>query len=506
MRLVLATRNAHKLREVGGLLEEHDVVALPDDVELPPETGTTFAENALVKARTAAAGTGEAAIADDSGIESEALGGRPGVYSARFAGEGAGDGENLAKLVAEAPAGSALAYVCALAFVGSDGAEQVFEGRCTGTLDPDVRGDQRLRLRPVLRPRRRRRRTHDGAARPRREGRDQPPRACGAGVRAMAADAELSGAAAAGGGPPAPRGAGKAAAAAVSVASNTFLILLKVAAGTITGSVSILTEALHSLIDLIASIVAFFSVRKADEPADEDHPYGHEKIEHMAAAIEGMLILVGSGVIVFEAVRRLVEGGHVVDQLGFGIGVIALSIAVNLIVSTWLFARARATGSPALEADAEHLRTDMVSSVGVLVGLVLVVITDEEWIDPVVALVVAGWISIAGLRILRQASRVLIDEALPQEELDAICEEVAGFADRGVVGFHALRARRAGNHRYIDMHLQFRAGMSLDDAHRMSHELQDAIAARLGNAEVLFHLEPEHRLRPGQSPLTTRAG
>jgi XTP/dITP diphosphohydrolase len=140
MRLVLATRNAHKVREFAGLLDEHAVVALPDEVALPPETGTTFAENALGKARAAAAGTGEAAIADDSGIESDALGGRPGVYSARFAGEDASDEENLAKLVAEAPAGSPLAYVCALAFVDADGAEHVFEGRCTGTLDPDLRG------------------------------------------------------------------------------------------------------------------------------------------------------------------------------------------------------------------------------------------------------------------------------------------------------------------------------------------------------------------------------
>jgi XTP/dITP diphosphohydrolase len=140
MRLVLATRNDHKLREIAALLDGHEVVALPADVELPPETGTTFAENALGKARAAAAGVGGAAIADDSGIEAEALGGRPGVYSARYAGADAGDQENLDKLVAEAPAGSALAYVCALAFVDAAGAEQVFEGRCTGTLDPNVRG------------------------------------------------------------------------------------------------------------------------------------------------------------------------------------------------------------------------------------------------------------------------------------------------------------------------------------------------------------------------------
>jgi XTP/dITP diphosphohydrolase len=140
MQLVLATRNAHKVREFGRVLREHEVVALPDEVALPPETGTTFAENALIKARAASAALGSAAIADDSGISAEALGGRPGVYSARFAGVDATDEENLDKLVREAPAGSPLAYTCAIAYVDPEGTEHVVEGRCTGVLDPDVRG------------------------------------------------------------------------------------------------------------------------------------------------------------------------------------------------------------------------------------------------------------------------------------------------------------------------------------------------------------------------------
>jgi XTP/dITP diphosphohydrolase len=148
MKLVLSTRNAHKAREFSMLLAPHEVQPLPDDVELPPETGTTFAENAVGKARAAAAATGLPAIADDSGIEAEALGGRPGVYSARYAGEDASDEENLAKLLREAPAGSGLAYVCALAYVGPEPegkagertVEQVFEGRCTGTLAAAPRG------------------------------------------------------------------------------------------------------------------------------------------------------------------------------------------------------------------------------------------------------------------------------------------------------------------------------------------------------------------------------
>jgi XTP/dITP diphosphohydrolase len=139
VRLVLATRNPHKVRELAALLAPHEIAPLPAAVELPPETGDSFAANALLKARAAAAATGRPAIADDSGIAAEALGGAPGVHSARYAGEDATDGENLAKLLDEAPAGSAVAYVCALAFV--DGAtEHVVEGRCEGTLSDTKRG------------------------------------------------------------------------------------------------------------------------------------------------------------------------------------------------------------------------------------------------------------------------------------------------------------------------------------------------------------------------------
>jgi XTP/dITP diphosphohydrolase len=153
VRLVLATRNAHKLRELAALLDGFDVVALPDDVTLPPETGETFAANALPKARAAAAATGEPAFGDDSGIEAEALGGAPGVYSARFAGEGATDADNLARLIAEVPAGSALAYVCIIALVDPrSGEERLFEGRCTGTMADAPRGTGGFGYDPVFVP------------------------------------------------------------------------------------------------------------------------------------------------------------------------------------------------------------------------------------------------------------------------------------------------------------------------------------------------------------------
>jgi cation diffusion facilitator family transporter len=283
-------------------------------------------------------------------------------------------------------------------------------------------------------------------------------------------------------------------AALVSIVSNTFLIALKLFAGAVTGSVAILTEAIHSGIDLIASCIAYFSVRQAEEPADAEHRYGHEKFENVAAAAEGVLILAGAAVIIYASAHALVQGTHL-ESLGFGIGVIAFASAVNLLVSGWLFRRARETDSPALEGDAAHLRTDAYTSLGVLVGLALVHWTGQEWLDPAVALVIAGAIVITGLKLVARSWRVLVDEALPQDELAAIREALADFADRDVVGYHKLRTRRAGARRYVDMHVQFRAGTTLEDAHGIAHELQDRIASRLRGADVLIHLEPEDRVR-----------
>jgi cation diffusion facilitator family transporter len=293
--------------------------------------------------------------------------------------------------------------------------------------------------------------------------------------------------------------------AALSVVSNSCLILLKVVAGSITGSVAILTEAVHSCIDLVASMVAFFSVRKAGEPADESHRYGHEKLENLAAAIEGILILVGSAAIAFQAVRHLTGGGHV-QRLGVGIAVVAFSLVANLIVSAVIARNARKTSSPALEGDAAHLRTDALTSLAVLIGLALVQITGAQWLDPVVALIVAASIVITGVRLLARSGRVLVDEALPADEVAAIRGAIEQFGERGVVGYHELRTRQAGARRYVDLHVQFRHGTSLEDAHRTAHELQDVIGGRLGGADVLIHLEPQDRVRPGEELHRAAAG
>jgi cation diffusion facilitator family transporter len=303
-------------------------------------------------------------------------------------------------------------------------------------------------------------------------------------------------------GPAAANPGRKTRAAGLSIISNSVLILLKIGAGIVTGSIALITEAIHSAVDLVASVVAFFSVRKADQPADEDHLYGHAKVENLAAAFEGVLIVLGASVIIFESVRRLADPPEL-HTVGFGIAVIALSMVVNLAVSSWLYRQAHAHDSPALEGDAAHLRTDALTSFGVLIGLVLVQVTGVDVLDPIVALVVAGAIIFSGVRIVSRSSRVLVDEALPAHELAEIREAIESNGAPEIYGFHKLRARRAGSRRYIDLHVQFRSGTTLERAHALSHDLSSSIRARIRGADVLIHLEPEDpalREAPGRDP------
>lgn len=286
----------------------------------------------------------------------------------------------------------------------------------------------------------------------------------------------------------------KTRATAVSIGSNSCLIAAKVAAGILTGSVGILSDAIHSLMDLIASLIAFASVRKADEPADPTHRYGHQKLEDLAASSQALLLLMGAAFIGFEAVRRLIQGGRV-SSVGAGIAVAGVAAVVNLLISRYVRRTGRETGSAALDANAADLRTDAFVSLGVLVALALVAITGQGWIDPVVGLLVAGAVSSTGVRILVKASRRLADESLPEDELRALRAVIESFLGGDVVGYHDLRARHVGSSHQVDLHLQFAAGTSLEQAHLTSHNLQDAIVERLPDTTVLVHLEPEDRVR-----------
>jgi cation diffusion facilitator family transporter len=304
-------------------------------------------------------------------------------------------------------------------------------------------------------------------------------------------------------------GVSKAAAAGVSIVYNATLIALKVAAAIVTGSVAILSEALNSSVDLVASVIAFVAVRRADEPADVEHPYGHEKVENVAASIEGVLIIGGAAFIIVESIGRLVNGNTEVESLGLGIAVIAFSTLSALSVSVFLRRQARKHDSPALQGDAAHLGADALTSAGVLIALALVQLTGAEQLDAAVAIVFSGFIVFTGLNIIRRAAGVLVDEAPPPQEMDRIEAAIArARADEPeVVGYHKLRARTTGRRRYIELHVQFRSGTSLERAHDLAHELRNAIETDLGNAEVLIHVEPESsRHDPAQSPREFRAG
>ena len=256
----------------------------------------------------------------------------------------------------------------------------------------------------------------------------------------------------------------------------------------VAGSIAILTEAAHSAIDLVASVIAFFSVRKAEEPADESHPYGHDKVENVAAGIEGMLILVGAGVIIFESLRRLAEGSEV-ESLGFGIAVIGFSAVANLAVSGYLYRQARITESPALEGDAAsaHRRRHFPRRPrGPRAGE-----GHRGHLDR------SGGGPDGG-----QGDRVRRCASSPNRPGAGGRGPARGGARGGAPGHLGPWSPRARglsqaacppcrSRRYIDLHVQFRDGTSLRRAHEVSHELQRAIADRLRGTDVLIHLEPE---------------
>lgn len=272
--------------------------------------------------------------------------------------------------------------------------------------------------------------------------------------------------------------------------SNAILIALKLGAAALTGSVAILSAALHSSIDLVASAIALVSVRMAAKPPDALHRYGHARIENLTAAVEGLLILSGAGVIILEAVPRLTS--KVAPQrVGVGVAVLGVSAAANLVVSRYLARSARSSGSAAVAGNATHVRTDVFTSSAVVAGLVLVQVTGQPWVDPVIGLGVAAGILVSGVRLMRRAAGVLVDEALPEEELETIREVLGGARGAEVSGYHKLRTRRSGARRQIDLHLQFRAGTSLAAAHASAHLTQAALEDRLGNLDAVIHLEPE---------------
>ena len=277
-------------------------------------------------------------------------------------------------------------------------------------------------------------------------------------------------------------------AALLSIGSNGALTLAKLVLGVVTGSVAVLSEAAHSASDLVASGIAFVAVRTAARPPDEDHPYGHEKAENLAAAVEGFLVVAAGAAVMVEAVRRLVTGSSAIDHIGLAIAVMAGSAAVNVVVARRLRRVARLTGSPAIEGDAAHLTADVWTSAGAAAGLVLVALTGWTALDAIAAILVSAYVLATGVRLCVRAAQVLLDSSLPPEELAVIEDVLAGFSVNGV-SFHKLRGRRAGSKRHVNMHMVVPPDTTVRHGHTMSGRVKGAVRDALPNAEVLIHLE-----------------
>jgi cation diffusion facilitator family transporter len=268
------------------------------------------------------------------------------------------------------------------------------------------------------------------------------------------------------------------------------LFAMKVAVGVITGSVSIWAQAVDSSLDIFAVAITFMTVGYASKPADEEHPYGHGKIEPIAAALQSVLLLLASIAIAYSAIQRILHGAAVAYAPA-GVALMIFSVAVNILLSNYLFKVAKATGSMALEANANNIRGDVFSTSGVLVGLAIVSIWKQAAIvDPILALLVVVLILRATYRVARMSFGGLVDIKLPEEEEKLIKNAITEHFGEEVVSFHKFRTRMAGNQRYIDLHLVMPKHITLEEAHEMCNHLERDMRTKLQHTDVTIHVEP----------------
>lgn len=266
------------------------------------------------------------------------------------------------------------------------------------------------------------------------------------------------------------------------------LITLKVIGSIITGSIGIRADAIHSSIDFIGAFVGFIAIKLAGKPADEDHPYGHHKAENIAGLVIAGLIYFAAGSIIYEAVRRLIEGGTV-EMLAVGIWVTVGAILINITVSWWALRIAKINDSVALEATGKDLYADMLSSVAVLIGLLLVQFTGITMLDPIVAILVGLLIGRTAYLTMMKSLGELMDKRLPAEEENIIRACITEHIDR-VVDVHQLRTHKAGGQRFVDLHLVMPRDTNLEQAHQICDHIEHHIYHRLQRISITIHLEP----------------
>jgi cation diffusion facilitator family transporter len=282
-----------------------------------------------------------------------------------------------------------------------------------------------------------------------------------------------------------------------SACYNAFLLVAKLLSGVVTGSVGVLSEAVNSATDLVASLVALFAVSRSGAPPDEDHNYGHGRMENLAGVFEGIVLLGVGGWVVYGAVNGILYGVEI-EFVWLGIGIMTFSAVANFFVSRWLIRKAHVEDSRAIEAEGYNLRTDVWAESGVAAGLVLAWATGWTVLDPLIALFIGVLILWTAIRLISGSTRVLLDESLPSWELEVVERVIVGEVERepNIRGFHKLRARKSGPQRHIDFHLQLRAQTTLGEAHKISDSLEERIRHSLPNSDVLIHLEDDRSLEP----------
>ncbi|AEF95114.1 cation diffusion facilitator family transporter [Desulfotomaculum nigrificans CO-1-SRB] len=277
--------------------------------------------------------------------------------------------------------------------------------------------------------------------------------------------------------------------ARLSILSNTCLTMGKLWVGLTMGSVGVISEALHSGLDLVASLIAFMAVRQSGKPADESHPYGHGKFENLAGIIEALLILVAAIGIFTQSVPKLLHGGGELEALGLGAVVMGASAGINWIVSRVLIKVGEETESPALVADGWHLRTDVYTSLGVFIGIGAIKVTGYTILDPLIAIAVGLLIVKAAVDLIRDSMSSMLDASLPQEEEEVIKGVLTNHADK-FLEYHGLRTRKAGPNRHVDLHLVVPRHMPISSAHLLCDRIEAEIREILPGVEVLIHTEP----------------
>jgi cation diffusion facilitator family transporter len=276
--------------------------------------------------------------------------------------------------------------------------------------------------------------------------------------------------------------------AAVSLVATAGLLALKLAAGIISDSIAVFSDAVDSGTDLAAASAALISVRIAAQPADEEHPYGHGKVEAMSAGVAATIVAIGGTFVVVQALRRLFGEQPDID-VGLGLVAMVIAAVVNTLLAFFMGREARRARSMALSAESVHLRTNVVQAGTIIAGLTLVGATGEEIFDPLFALGLAAYMGWTALGLVRAAASDIMDTALPEEELNLIYDVLIEHPE--VRGFHRLRTRRSGADRHVDMHVLVDSHLTVDQSHRISEAIEDEIESKLPGTVVVIHLEPD---------------